>query len=550
MERCAANLYEAGGGAAPTTVCRPAWWRVLKAFHQVMVTTLVDKASHNMAHVCVKWYQRRLKMAMRAETYERSTQSVGQVLDRIRAFNDEHDLTHVNQMRYLYMSMKLQKERPGVRTIAGTARMRDGDEPRSVLTASKPAQCTTAAEKRLNAMLGAIVDKLRDKDVDLYQRRGVRRLWFIESLEQVALPMKEDEPTYRGKRLLTADCANMYTELRHETLMDHVIRAMREAREWVLGEEENLGQRRSARAVETEVLWEWHRTSKSWRMRRRPRADYREDASEFTPYSVLDFEELLRFVIGNAYVTHEAWEAPRRQRIGIPMGSLAAVNLANLYCYVAEASYVDGLVAAGELTKAMDLATNRRFVDDLLWTAAHDWPVDLYPHLVLSNTVRPDGSVVCLGVHISRWGNSGRIRMRVFDKEDDLKMPIIRYPHARSAVPGHQIAGVFKGQLVRHKTVCNNLRDFKDAVRALTFRMASRGHHGRKFVRSWHTFLRDYWDEETVHRWDLRGWYVRMERQLSRVSRRTAWWTRDGGPITRSLGGEGTHGAEVQFCRN
>ena len=38
---------------------------------------------------------------------------------------------------------------------------------------------------------------------------------------------------YRNKRLVTADCATMYTELRHDKLLEHIFQATEEAKEWI-----------------------------------------------------------------------------------------------------------------------------------------------------------------------------------------------------------------------------------------------------------------------------------------------------------------------------
>ena len=235
--------------------------------------------------------------------------------------------------------------------------------------------------------------------------------------------------------------------------------------------------------------------------------------------------ELVDFVIDNAFISVDSEPYPRRQRIGIPMGSLAAVNMANLYCYVCEAQYVDSLLSAGQTRQAADMSRNKRYVDDPFWASSMDWPSDLYRHLMLAETTRPDRSIVFIGTHVSCWDTGrrrrrpdGPLRMRVFDKEEDLRIPIIRYPHASSNVPDHQIGGVFMSQLVRYKAICNNVSDLKTAVRSLTHRMIQRGHEPRRFRSTWRRFVRNHFDNTPSDHLKLAPWFDRMTRSYGRVA--------------------------------
>ena len=58
----------------------------------------------------------------------------------------------------------------------------------------------------------------------------------------------------------------------------------------------------------------------------------------------------------------------RRQKIGLPMGTNSAPELANLTLYVDESQYIDGLVQspnAQDLELAKDHAFTQRLIDDL-----------------------------------------------------------------------------------------------------------------------------------------------------------------------------------------
>ena len=70
----------------------------------------------------------------------------------------------------------------------------------------------------------------------------------------------------------------------------------------------------------------------------------RPDPDQIETYSQTDVQDLLQFVIKNTYIQNDLLDTPLRQTVGIPMGSCAAVPLANLYCYIPERNLVDSLI--------------------------------------------------------------------------------------------------------------------------------------------------------------------------------------------------------------
>ena len=83
--------------------------------------------------------------------------------------------------------------------------------------------------------------------------------------------------------------------------------------------------------------------------------------------------------------------------------------------------------------------------------------------------------MVFLGAKISILENEW-VRISVFDKTIEWKFPVVRYTHSFSNVPKHQSTGIFQGQLIRFRSICNSIKDFKIATTTLTVRMLQRGH--------------------------------------------------------------------------
>ena len=68
-------------------------------------------------------------------------------------------------------------------------------------------------------------------------------------------------------------------------------------------------------------------------------------------------------------------------------------------------------------------------------------------------------------------------------------MAISCAPHANSNVPYHQPAGVFQGQLVRFRIVCNSIQAFKYATTQLTLKLLARGHKPATLMKGWNKHL-------------------------------------------------------------
>ena len=94
--------------------------------------------------------------------------------------------------------------------------------------------------------------------------------------------------------------------------------------------------------------------------------------------------------------------------------------------------------------------------------------------------------------------------------EAEWKFSFIRYPHADSNVPYHQPAGVFQGQLVRFRTLCNSICAFKQATTQLVRRKLSRGHKPWILVKGWNAHLQKFSNDRINNYSRLRQWFRRM----------------------------------------
>jgi hypothetical protein len=125
-----------------------------------------------------------------------------------------------------------------------------------------------------------------------------------------------------------------------------------------------------------------------------------------------------------------------------------------------------------------------------------------------SETTLSDGSVTFLGAVIKKI--DGRIDLSVFDKAVEWPFKVIRYPHYDSNVPYHQPAGVFQGQLVRFRRICNSIKNFKHATTQLVIRLLGRGHHPSALSKGWNAHLQKFNSDRITNYSRLRSWFRRM----------------------------------------
>ena len=197
------------------------------------------------------------------------------------------------------------------------------------------------------------------------------------------------------------------------------------------------------------------------------------------------------------------------QRVGIPMGTNCAPELATLVLYVWEARYITELVSNNRLEEAKLHKYTKRYIDDIITFNTNAIPMEAYGGLEYTEQTQADGSVTFLG---AKFHNSGeRFRISVFDKAKEWPLHVIRYPSVHSNTPHHQSKGIYIGELRRYQLMVNSLSAFKEAATALTQNMYMRGYDGNIMKRAWQSFMEKYGIIfSKTKRKDLGFWYWRM----------------------------------------
>ena len=336
-------------------------------------------------------------------------------------------------------------------------------------------------------MLRAVMDTLREREEQDFKKTGIRKWWTVESIEEVALAIKDGEQNLIGKKMRTADFTTMYTMLPHERLLDTVQTAWKRAVEYE-------GSKRNS-------------NEKNWELKQDHEGKYYFAPSgpeESEDWDLAKYMELMKFLITDNHI----WNGKelRRQKVGIPMGSPVSPHLANLFRYVVEAGFVEELLAKGQRKEAEACAYTFGYIDDL---CTFDGPLPTEEQYGIPMTVDPcpKETVNFLGMKITANKPDRPPRLSIVEKQEEWNLAVIKYPHASSNIPWNQGAAVFKGQLIRYAVICNNLWDFQTATIRLAGRLLQRGYKPGLLVATWRRYLQERWPQQVAHKYRMQEWF-------------------------------------------
>ena len=177
---------------------------------------------------------------------------------------------------------------------------------------------------------------------------------------------------------------------------------------------------------------------------------------------------MLKFLIDNIFVMFD----------GIYMGTNCAPLLTDLFHYLYEADFIQGLLKKNEKRLARSFNFTFRYIDDVLSlnnSRFGDFVDCIYPiELEIKDTTDTDRSASYLDIHL-RIDCEGQLRLKLYDKRDDLNFPIVNFPFICSKIPVAPAYGVYNSQLIRYSRDCGSYQDFLDRGLLLTRKLLNQG---------------------------------------------------------------------------
>jgi hypothetical protein len=246
---------------------------------------------------------------------------------------------------------------------------------------------------------------LKHKDDGLFKAHGIRRCWFVQSTDQVFFEIKQNLSYLRNFKPSTFDFTTMYTKMQHDHILHNIQRSIQEAHQY------------------------YHRLTSL-------RSCPKDFPSLVDESRIMDH---LRFIVQNTYLANNLDDI-RQQTVGIPMGTNASPNIANLTLYMDEADFIDRIIlnrgdAFDNLTSeqykalysfneidfigrvlsinqrdpqiilARDYAFTKRYIDDLLLWGVQPPSQDDYRGLQYAQHSVDVNSVTFLGSTITKLPN-------------------------------------------------------------------------------------------------------------------------------------------------
>ena len=200
-------------------------------------------------------------------------------------------------------------------------------------------------------------------------------------------------------------------------------------------------------------------------------AIWRKPSRDFQMYSKLSIKTLLEFIIDNAYF--QVGDKIFKQIIGIPMGSDPAPFIANLFLYVYENRYMNGLKKS-DLSRARNLRHVFRFIDDLIAINDNDEFLKSYKEIYpqqMELKVENQGTIKASHLDLDLEIKDHVFISRLYDKREAFKFDVVRMPFKCSNMPYKMFYSTISAEVLRICRATSSYLFFLESVKKLIVRM-------------------------------------------------------------------------------
>ena len=165
--------------------------------------------------------------------------------------------------------------------------------------------------------------------------------------------------------------------------------------------------------------------------------------------------------------------------------------LADLFLYSYEAEFIQTLIKSGKRQLANSFNFIFRYIDDVLSlnnSKFGDYINEIYPEeLEIKETTDNSTSSSFLDL-LLEFDNDNRLRVKTYDKRDDLNFNIVNYPFLCGNIPQSPSYGVYVSQLIRYARACTLYDDFVSRSSRLTSKLLGHGYKRLKLIDAFKKF--------------------------------------------------------------
>ena len=500
--------------ANPTHTVSAADLACLGNFHRNFVVTTVDKASNNYVMVCKKHY---LTTCL-AELQKQNGAYGATRTKRETLIKSEHDFCKREGVKpqtdaavpNFHTRVKLHKYPHGYRYVAGSA---------------------AAPTRPVSDWLTLVFNVLMVEANDLWREitKGIREpnssqgSWMITNTMPVRTltdRVNRSGGIRKGKaHLATYDFTTMYTTISLKDLIKRVSALVDELFE------------RKKRTKRTGYLVVWSDGRYKWTNRL---------STENKNSQTFSADRVKRFLIRLVTNTHvefagKVW----KQKIGLPMGTPCAGQLANLYCFTYELRFMRAMIKAKQYPLAKRFLNVQRYIDDLLVinipefeqymyipdnggqyrsNRSNSSALGIYPRQILTLERADSGTRVPYMDALIRQNSKRGLIVSIYDKRLDAKyaaINVIRYPDYRSVLARKCKTGIVTSQLHRFARLCTLTPDIAFNAALVLHRMLQKGYPEPTLWQKVRSFL--VAQTRPLNGIPVSEWIRRMKRQLGEL---------------------------------
>ena len=399
----------------------------LDLIKQHFVITGVDKAANNISFICKKFYIDTIDNELNnTETYELSDKSEEDIVREHIRFCSRFNISVTDRtLPFLHLLPKFHKPQMDYRFIAAGKK---------------------SSLKELSTILCSVL-KLVDRtfkfsDSFKFRFKNTAGYWIAKSKDAAIDSLNYLNNIGSATSIRSFDFKKLYTNLPHDQVLAKISSLLK----------------RCFEEKDVAFINVSNSFNASWSSKQKGKWSLTLDA----------IIEMFKFLMDNIFVKFRG--RIYRQVIGVPMGCDCAPQVADLFLYWYEHSYISRETDNGNPVVHI-LKYCSRYIDDLNIPNASDDICniicnDIYPNeleIVLTNSDPKNSTFLDLDIFIK----DRKFHTKLYDKRRDFPFKVITFPNLSSNIPFKQSYGVFTGELHRLCKSCSNINDFVLEVQLL-----------------------------------------------------------------------------------
>lgn len=202
--------------------------------------------------------------------------------------------------------------------------------------------------------------------------------------------------------------------------------------------------------------------------------------SRNTTLDITMIKELIYTVIKETYINFG--DTVLQQRLGVPMGGSCSPDLACMTLSILEYKFLKN-----NPQLQYQLRHTCRYIDDIINisdTNFMELAKSIYPTTIrLEKTNETSDAATFLDINMKIKENNSlqtktyNIRFKIYDKRDDFKFKIRKYPTAISNISNNIIRNVLTGQIIRASRICSTRHTFTKEVSRSIYTLYCNGYN-------------------------------------------------------------------------